>query len=422
MTPSIFARAVFVLIIFVAALGSIPVAAAGPDASIGAAAVDRAPADDGVAARAGSAPAFAGVPDDSADAFAGSVPTFDRAPVDSAAAPVNSPSPFLRAPHDSVAASNRSAVPFRSSRGDSSTAPAVSASAMSAAQLRAALLTVDTTPRDTVGHASSRNVLLAFGMSAVAPGAGQIYNRQWVKAAVAIGLEAALVAGYFVFRSRGQDEEAAYKAYAHEFWDPARYATWLNDYVDYLELEHGADIDADPVAIPVGIDFTSPESWSADDRQMARAFFNQIRGVEDDVYHPETGASFSHKLPYFGEQQYYELIGKYFQFAPGWVDYPAWMEAGEFTLAIDPEYTGPGGSKPNIRGRFLEYAADHADANTLLRRASRISAIIVLNHLVSAIDAAITSKLHNDSLTAGVALRYDVQNEPQLLGSLRWRF
>ena len=387
MTPLFFVRSVFWLIIFGPALGSVPTAAAAPDAAAKATLFDE-------------APAFRRPPADSASA--GSA-CFDCAPADSAS-------------------SDEAPALDRRPPADSASAPIATAPQLSAAQLRAALLAVHGASPDTVAQASNRNVLMAFGMSAVAPGAGQIYNRQWVKAAVAIGLEAALVAGYFVFRSRGQDGEAAYKAYAHQFWDPAQYATWLNDYVDYLELEHGAEIDADPVPIPTGIDFTSPESWSADDRQMARAFFNQIRGVEDNVYHPETGASFSHKLPYFGEQQYYELIGKYFQFAPGWVDYPTWREAGEFTLAIDPEYTGPGGSKPNIRGRFLEYAADHADANTFLRRASRISAILVLNHLVSAIDAAITSKLHNDSLSADLALRYDVLNEPQLLASLRWRF
>lgn len=303
-----------------------------------------------------------------------------------------------------------------------STAYAGTPDSMSTAEVRAALLSIDGTASARMQQEAKRNVALAFGMSAALPGSGQIYNRQWIKAAVAVGLEAALIAGYFIYRGRGLDAEDAYKAYAHEFWDPAQYADWLNDYVDFLELEHGASIDASPITPPDGIDFTSPGSWSELERQTVRSFFNQIRSVEQVIFHPETNATFSHKLPYFAEQQYYELIGKYFQFGPGWVDYPEWRVDGEFTLAIDPEHTGPGGSKPNIQGRFLEYASDHADANTLLRRASRMSAVIVLNHLVSAIDAAITSKLHNDRLSADLALRYDVLNEPQILASVRWRF
>ena len=272
----------------------------------------------------------------------------------------------------------------------------------------------------TSGHL--RNVALAFGMSAVVPGAGQAYNRQWIKSAVAVAFEGALAAGFFAWRAQGRDAEEDYKAYAHEYWDAGRYASWLNDYVDFLEQEHGASIGAGSIAIPDHIDFSAPDAWSMQERQAVRDFFNLIRGVEGEVFHPETGASFSHKLPYFAEQQYYELIGKYFQFAPGWVDYPVWRENGEFTSAIDPELTGSGGAKPNVRGRFREYARDHAEANTLLRRASRVSALIVLNHVVAAIDAAITSKLHNDRLNADVELSYDVFNEPQLLGTVSWRF
>lgn len=287
--------------------------------------------------------------------------------------------------------------------------------------MRSALLFDDLLVRPSA-PAESRHVALGFGLSAVVPGAGQFYNQQWIKGVVAVALEGAMAASYFVWRSRGRDAEADYKVYAHEHWDPSRYASWLNDYVVFLEEEHGATINAATIAPPGAIDFSSPGSWTSQERQSVRDFFNEVRSVEERVFHPETGASFSHKLPYFAEQQYYELIGKYFQFAPGWADYPTWKEAGEFTEAIDPELTGPGGSKPNVQGRFREYAEEHADANTLLRRASRVSALIVLNHVVAAIDAAITAKLHNDRLDAGINLSYDVMNEPQLLASLSWRF
>lgn len=267
-----------------------------------------------------------------------------------------------------------------------------------------------------------RSVPMAFAASALVPGVGQMYNEQRVKAVAMIALEAALIAGYLVWRNQGMDAEDAYTLYAHEFWDPARYSVWLNDYVDYLEQEQGASIGASAIEVPTGIDFSAPESWSTQERQIVRTFFDEIRAVEGVVYHPETGASFSHKLPYFGEQQYYELVGKYFQFAPGWIDYPVWRQGGEFTGAIDPELTGPGGTKPNVQGRFREYARDHADANTLLRRASRTSALVVLSHVVSAIDAAIAAKLHNDRLDANLELSYDALDEPLFMASMSWRF
>ena len=281
-----------------------------------------------------------------------------------------------------------------------------------AASLRSSILYGADT--GAVEMAGSRNIPLAFGLSAAVPGLGQAYNGQWVKAAVAVALEAAFIAGYFNYRSRGKDAEEAYKAYAHAHWSPARYAEWLEDYSDWLPATERAEIN-----VPSGIDFTNPDGWTAEQRSAVRNLFDQIRAVEGDVYHPETGAAFSHKLPYFAEQQYYELIGKYYQFAPGWDDYPEWVGEDGYNNAIDPERTGPGYTKPNIQGRFLEYARDHAHANDLLRNASRISALIVVNHLVAAIDAAVFAKLHNDRLSTQISLSHDPVSGTRPVASLR---
>ncbi len=292
----------------------------------------------------------------------------------------------------------------------------------SANELRAALLYGAGGVDGAAVQADRRSVPVALGMSAIVPGLGQAYNGNWIKGAALFAVEVGLITGYLVWRNQGLEEESAYIDYAHQHWSAGRYARWLNDYVDFLETELGATIGTDPIDVPGGIDFSAPGDWSSQERSAVRSFFERIRAVEGEVFHPETGASFSHKLPYFGEQQYYELIGKYFQFAPGWVDYPAWRANGSFTGAIDPERTGPGGERVNIQGRFLEYARDHADANSLLRRASRVSAVILLNHVVAAFDAAISAKLHNDRLSTDLTLHYDALGRPILLGTAGWRF
>src|SRR5690606_5051854 len=119
--------------------------------------------------------------------------------------------------------------------------------------------------------------------------------------------EGGLIAAYVLWRDRGLEMEDAYQHYAHAHWSPARYADWLNDFTSYLETEHGAEVASDPVDIPEQIDFTTPGDWSDSDWMRVRAFFDEIRTREGELFHPETGASFSHVLPYFGEQQYYEL-------------------------------------------------------------------------------------------------------------------
>lgn len=273
-----------------------------------------------------------------------------------------------------------------------------------------------------------RSIPLALGLSAVVPGLGQVYNRQWVKAIVGLGLEAAIITSSIVWDNKGRDLEDAFQQYAHTFWDPGRYATWLNDYSAFLQENFATPIDAAAIEVPTGIDFQRPETWNEAEWRTMNQFFGQIRAVEGDVIHPETGAAFSHKLPDFSEQQYYELIGKYFQFAPGWRDYgdgseTPWLnEDGTYNALIDPELTGANGSKPNVSDRFLDYADDHAEANDYLRRASRVSALLLANHFLAAIDAAISAKLHNDRLTTRLQLTHNIDGTPLTMASIRYRF
>lgn len=253
-----------------------------------------------------------------------------------------------------------------------------------------------------------------FAMSAVLPGAGQAWNRQWLKAAVAVALETVLVTGYVVTRSRGLDAEDEFRAFAHEDWSPAQYARWINDYRVYLQEEVGTNITAPPVDIVETVDFSNPGAWTRADREAVDEMVDQINAIERQSVHPETGAAFSHQLPEFGDQQYYELIGKYFQFAPGWFDYPDWITGdGMFTPAIDPELSGPGGTKRNVSDTFYAYARDHADAQDMLRTASRLSVLFIVNHLVAGIDAAVTARIRrNRASAASISPTFEMAMSP----------
>lgn len=288
------------------------------------------------------------------------------------------------------------------------------------AELRALILSPSSSLQE--GGPAGRSPGIPFLASAVLPGAGQWMNGQRVKALVAISLEAAIITGYVVTRQNGLDAEDDFRAFAHDGWSPTRYASWLNDYRDYLNGEFSASITAPPVQVVQGIDFSQPSGWSAADRAAVQQMFNQITAIERQAFHPETGAAFSHQLPDFGHQQYYELIGKYFQFAPGWEDYPAWRGADDtFLASIDPELTGANGSKPNVSDTFYAYARDHADAQDLLRKASEISLLLVFNHLIAGIDAAVSAKLKNDRVSTNMGLAFDPHGSPQPVVGIRFR-
>lgn len=310
-------------------------------------------------------------------------------------------------------------------------------SVLTATSLRASLLYAGKRGFEQPPQAipGTRSVPLAFGMSAVVPGLGQAYNKQWVKAGIALAAEVALVVGYSVWRSRGVDGRDAYQIYAEEFWSPTQYAFWLNDYKTYLEDELGTPISGSPITITsevMNLDFSNSDSWTSAERATVKRLFDQIRALETTVYHPETGATFSHRLPFFGEQQYYELVGKYFQFAPGWSDYefrldangnPTWVDAdGNFIATIDPEVTGENGTKPNVSDQFFDYAQDHGDANDYLLRASRLSVVFFANHFISAIDAALFARLHNNRLQASVDMTYNQYGAPEPVAKLTFSF
>ena len=81
-------------------------------------------------------------------------------------------------------------------------------------------------------------------------------------------------------------------------------------------------------------------------------------------------------------QQYYELIGKYDQFVVGWDDIVrrstdnavGWTE-------VD--------SVENFHSeRRLRYEDDRDESNRFLKRASTVTGVILINHVISAIDAA----------------------------------
>ena len=287
---------------------------------------------------------------------------------------------------------------------------------------------------ETLFSSSRRSAPLAFGMSALVPGAGQAYNRDWIKAAVAIAGEATVLILYTSWRKQGVDGRNAYETQAHTHWSPVRYAYWLNDYRQYLnQLPDARPIDISPVEISASlssIDLAKPDTWTQSEQLAVRSLIQEIRRVERAVYHGDTGAAFSHVLPFFGEQQYYELIGKYFQYAPGWDDYVAltrdgritWIdENGEFIASIEPEAGGPGNTKSNVSDRFYRYADDHADANGYLRRASRVTALLVANHVIAAVDAAIFARLHNRSIQLRFGFMEDIHGRTYIAPQLSFR-
>jgi hypothetical protein len=87
------------------------------------------------------------------------------------------------------------------------------------------------------------------------------------------------------------------------------------------------------------------------------------------------------------KQQYYELLGKYDQFVAGWDDL-TFADTGNPVTA----YTEIDSVEKVHSELRLDYETRRDDSNKHLKRASNIAGLILVNHVISAIDAARTAR------------------------------
>ncbi|MDZ7373795.1 MAG: hypothetical protein ONB23_07465 [candidate division KSB1 bacterium] len=201
----------------------------------------------------------------------------------------------------------------------------------------------------------------ALLLSAVLPGAGQWYAGSKIKAVAFLAVEAGAWAVYAVYHNRGGKKEDEFQAFADAHWRESEY--W------------------EAVAREAGLD---PRDLQA------------LREYERSHY--------SHSLHEQKDQQYYEMIGKYNQFNAGWDD------------------------TDTHRGRDSQhremYEDMRAEANRLFKTATTGATIAMINHVLSAIDAAWTTVRHNNRLATvrleASGLVYGNQLLPALEVQVAW--
>ncbi len=169
--------------------------------------------------------------------------------------------------------------------------------------------------------AEHRSIGRAFLYSFLVPGLGEYYSGSKVKAGFFVAFEALTWTQYMTNQSAGHDREDEFETYANAHWD-------VTDYVLHL--------------------------------------IEDYQTVEDTLP--------GDKLPNTKTQQYYEMIGKYEKFWPGWDDYD---------------------SKAGKSARQKKYVVMRDDANQKLNKARTWAMVALANHVLSAFDAAFTAKRFN---------------------------
>ncbi len=213
-----------------------------------------------------------------------------------------------------------------------------------------------------------RSPWVAAGLSLLVPGAGEFYAESYWKAAIffAIDVTAAIIATKY--NNQGNQQTDMFQGYANGHWSVVKYAQYAQTLTvpgkTYAWRKPGTE----------GMD-----PW---DRPWIQVDWAELNRMERDI-----AGYYSHTLPAYGEQQYYELIGKYPQFNQGWDDAPAAFTYG------DP-----------LTPHFLWYSNERGKANTYYENATRWVTIMVVNHLLSAVDAVWSASIFNRA-QASVSMR-----------------
>ena len=201
-------------------------------------------------------------------------------------------------------------------------------------------------------HPDKKSPYLGALFSGLVPGTGELYAQSYIKSAIFFAAEVGLWITYIVFDNKGDDQTDYYQNFADQNWNVRKYAQWLVD-----ESFTGSS----------GINPNNPD-------------LNELR-LQINACMQQN--NFSHTLPPYGDQQYYEVIGKYQSFMAGWTDAIGITKNNYFTFSTP---------------YFRLYADERQKANDYYDNASLTLTGVILNHVLSAADAAWSVTMFNNKL------------------------
>jgi hypothetical protein len=207
----------------------------------------------------------------------------------------------------------------------------------------------------------------AFFLSVLFPGAGELYAGAKVRAAVFFALEVAGLGAYLSWNGEGNDIEDEFRSRADSSWVPGDYLAWRNSTISRnSSITH---------ALPCSTDIVENSSVGGGGLPVSQ-LLKGCGGTE--------------------VQQYYELIGKYDQFVAGWKDLEQ-IESGSPTLPTQVDSV----EKYQSETRF-DYEVQRDDSNRYLKRASSVTGLLLVNHVISAIDAARVARARAEGVDEAV--------------------
>jgi len=212
-----------------------------------------------------------------------------------------------------------------------------------------------------------KSTFIAAALSVVLPGAGEVYTQSYWKAGIFAVVEATAIVVAVSYNKKGDNQTNYFQNYADAHWSIKRYAEWTLANVKNINPA----VDASQYAV-INNDGTVNHP--------------ELNRLERDL-----GSGYSHALPVHGEQQYYELIGKYPQYSHGWDD----ANQSDIDFHI-------------LSANFLDYSKMRGKANDYYNVSDKAVLGIYFNHLLSGLDAVWSAISFNKDLAVNVRMNHVV--------------
>ncbi|MGQ9806484.1 MAG: hypothetical protein ACUVRP_10475 [Chlorobiales bacterium] len=251
-----------------------------------------------------------------------------------------------------------------------------------------------------------RTPIIAAAFSAIMPGAGEFYAESYWRSALFFAAELALWAAAIHYQNKGRQGERDFVAFADGIaptgngfandgrarWDAVRFAERMSEiYTTERFLNSGLVPNANQIRQLAAELGTAPRL-----NEIGNRDYRFLNAFERIAVSAQNNATLSHTLPPYGDQQYYELIGKYSEYAIGWYDYDVNQMNNRFEVHSST---------------YLQYASMRGMANQNLKTASNFFSLVVLNHALSAVDALIAVHQYNDRIRTSLHFQQDAMTQ-----------
>lgn len=222
----------------------------------------------------------------------------------------------------------------------------------------------------------------AFFLSLILPGLGEAYVGS-KRSLAFLGVEAFSWWIYSSYTKKGEDKESEYRSYADTYWHYSDVFDSEGDTLDYDYFRwlkfHFNEIGI----LPGGL---SPNN---------HVLIDSLLKLTVDEENSNIYGHSVHNLPPTKTQQYYEMIGKYKHFSYGWED----IEDNNQTIRQeDGSIKFDEGIDIIVSPMRSHYEDLRDDSNQKIKTGQRGVHLMIINRVVSAIDAARMAYSHNKKM------------------------